>query len=370
MPIDIATTNRPSANADRATSIFSSANKLTPRERMFFTERLALMLETGNSLHGSLEDMAQQSNSPGLSHVLRSLQQSITEGATFSASLRQHSSSFSVTYINLVRAAEQGGFLQDVLEQLAKLERNASEIRNSVASAFSYPAFLLAFSFGVVAFVLAAVFPKFAALFLSIYDQLPLSTKALMAISHILTTHWPWVLASTGVTCCVLWGWWRSSGAKAFVDRIKLRMPIVRELIIELYMVQSLRVMALSLGHGVSIIDALRATRDIVNNLEYRRGIDTVIDEVEQGRGLAAGFEKSAILPPLAQQMIRTGEETSRLALVLDRVATFYETELSRRLALFSKLVEPAMLLVMGSIVGLIVASLILPIFKLSKAVQ
>ena len=124
------------------------------------------------------------------------------------------------------------------------------------------------------------------------------------------------------------------------------------------------------LGHGVSVPDTLKACRDVVRNQEFRQFMDMVAVEVNEGRGLSAGFNKSYFLPPLAIQMIAAGEESGNLPLVATRIADFYERELTRRLNLLAKLIEPIMLLVMGVVVGLIVASLILPIFKLSRAVH
>ena len=138
----------------------------------------------------------------------------------------------------------------------------------------------------------------------------------------------------------------------------------------ELYLTQSMRVIGLSLGHGVSVPDTLKACRDVVRNQEFREFMDKVAVEVNEGRGLSAGFEKSYFLPPLAMQMVAAGEESGNLPLVATRIADFYERELTRRLNLLAKLIEPIMLLVMGVVVGLIVASLILPIFKLSRAVH
>ena len=135
-------------------------------------------------------------------------------------------------------------------------------------------------------------------------------------------------------------------------------------------MTQSMWVLGLSLGHGVSVPDALKACRDVVHNTRFRAFMTSVEAEVQEGRGMTPAFESSDLVPSLAKQLIATGEQTGNLAIVMNRLADFYERELGRKLQTFAKLVEPVMLLVMGVVVGLLVASLILPIFKLSKAVR
>ena len=138
----------------------------------------------------------------------------------------------------------------------------------------------------------------------------------------------------------------------------------------QLYLVQSLRVMGLSLGNGVSVMDTLASCRDVVDNSLYRRFINQVEAKVQEGEGLAAAFSEAEFIPPAVRQMVSTGEETGNLPRVMSRVAAYYERELDKRLAAFARAVEPVMLIVMGAVVGLIVSSLILPIFKLSRAVH
>ena len=154
------------------------------------------------------------------------------------------------------------------------------------------------------------------------------------------------------------------------LDWAKLNLPLVGAIFSQLYLVQSLRVLSLSLNNGVGIIDSLHACREVVSNRLFRKLISNVEEHVQQGGGVAAGFENSSFIPPIVEQMIRTGESTGNLPKVLSRLSDYFETELSNRLQTLSRLAEPVMLLVMGGVVGLIVSSLILPIFKLSRAVS
>lgn len=337
---------------------------------MFFTERLALLLETGNDLHTSLEILERQVNNPGFGELMNGLRTDIAGGLAFSQALAKHPEVFSSTHVNLVGASEQGGFMGQALQRLTEMEEKSAQLRATIGTAMFYPVFLIVFSIAVVVFVLMVVFPKFQDLFTAIADQLPMTTIILMAASDLLRQYWTLILGGVGMLLFVLSRWLGTPNGTATLDRLKLTVPLVKDIFVQLYLSQLMRVMGLSLGHGVSVLDTLRACREVVRNSEFRRLIDGVEAEVNEGRGIAAGFRKAGFIPPLARQMIETGEDTGNLPLVMGRIADFYERELTKKLITVSKLVEPVMLLLMGVVVGLIVSSLILPIFKLSRAVH
>ena len=311
---------------------------------MFFTERLALLLETGNPLYTSLDILAAQADKQTMSKMIDELREDIAGGLPFSQALAKHPTIFSSTYVNLIGASEQGGFMADVLKQLMEMEEKSARLRATIVSAFTYPAFLTVFSFAVIMFILTTVFPKFEVLFTAIADQLPASTLVLMAASDLLRQHWMVLLAGLGAIAFVLARWLASERGTTALDRFKLSIPVIRNICIELYVAQSMRVIGLSLGHGVSVPDTLRACRDVVKNSVYRRLMEKVELEVQEGRGMAAGFEDSEIVPALAQQMIMTGDRSGNLGTVATRIADFYERELTKRLTMFSKLIEPSTL--------------------------
>lgn len=340
------------------------------RERMLFTERLALLLDTGVSLHAGLKSLREQTDDPRLARIIGALCDEILQGSPLSAALRQHPQMFPASYVNLVAAAEEGGFLPQVLQQLIDMDEKTERLRSTLFAALSYPAFLVFFSLATIVFVLVGVFPKFTDMFERIRADLPLSTLVLMAISDFLRQHWAWVLGGCGVLLAGAVSWLQQPAARGTIDGLKLRVPLVRDLFVQIYLTQTLRVMGLSLANGVPVVDALQACRDLVRNAAFARFIDSLHLQVTEGRGIARGFEQTLFIPPLVRQMIRTGEDTGNLAKVMTRIADFYDRELTKRITVLSKLAEPLMLLIMGAIVGVIVSSLILPIFKLSRAVH
>lgn len=359
-----------SPKAERRPLFSRSVAKVGARDRMFFTERIALLLETGSPLHVALETVARQASHGEMARIIESVRNDVTGGSTFAHALGEYPDVFPGTYVNLVAAAETGGFLPVALERLRDMEERREELRSTLSSALSYPLILAVFSTAVVIFVLVVVFPKFEDLFALIHDQLPITTRWLMATSDVLRRWWaPLILVITG-GAFLFRKWSRGEEGAKTLDRWMLSVPIVREIVIQLNVVQMLRVFGLSLGNGVGVVEALGSARDSVQSAHFRGILDRVEAGVNEGRGLSYGFSQEPLVPDLVKQMIQTGEESGRLPSVMGRMADFYEREWRRALGMISKIAEPAMLLIMGGVVGLIVSSLILPIFKLSRAVH
>jgi type II secretory pathway component PulF len=366
--IDEAKRNKPSLVSQLGMSLRTRV--ISPTDRMFFTEQLALLLETGESLYGALKTVTKQTENPLMRDVVEIVAQDVSDGLSFGKALAKHESTFSSTYVNLISASEAGGFMYEVLEQLLTMEKKREELKSTLVSAATYPAFLIVFSLAVVVFVLVVVFPKFGTMFNSIYDQLPLSTKALMAVSEVLRQYWILLLAGVAIVGVALRQWLGSESGRSRIDYLQLRLPGLKHIFVQIYLVQSLQVLSLSLSNGVSVMDSLAACRGVVRNSMFRKLIANVESTVQSGGGVAAGFAKADFVPDLAKHMIATGEQTGNLGKVMGRISEYYEAQLSKRLDALSKLAEPIMLLIMGVIVGVLVSSLILPIFKLSRAVS
>ncbi len=339
-------------------------------ERLLFTEQLAMLLETGVSLVEALEAMQEQSEEPRLTAIMGSLAETLNDGKSFSVALSRHPEMFSQPYVSLVAAAEEGGFLPQVLQQLHSMDEKHIQMRSSIVSALSYPAFLIVFSIAIVIFVLTVIFPKFNDMFQSIRGDLPGPTLVLMFASEFLRDYWIPTLLLTGAA---LWGslaWLKSPAGALLLDKLKMKTPVIRDLFVQVYLTETLGAIGMSLANGVPITVALKASRDIIKNTVFAAFLEGIDKHVNEGRGVAAGFNESEWIPPMVRQMIATGERTGNLARVMTRVADFYTRELDKRITIFAKAIEPIMLLVMGAVVGLIVAALILPIFKLSRAVH
>ena len=371
MPIefDAAVTTPARAASTRKPFLTLGARPLGLRERALFTERLALLLETGVPLHAALQSLHEQTEHPQLRPMIGAMCDDILAGERFSIALARHQL-FPSTYVNLIAASEAGGFMAEVLVQLVEMDEKEEKLRATLVSALSYPVILLAFSFAVVLFILVFVFPKFETMFASIHDQLPWTTRALLALSQLLTGHGALVGAALAALVGAGWMLLRHPEVRTSIDRAKLRLPLLRDVFSRIYLTRLLRVMGISLERGVTILATLEACRAVVPNADMQRFIRTLESDVTEGKGIAAGFQNSDFVPVAVRQMIATGEATGTLGRVMSRVADSYDRDLTRLLARLSKMAEPAMLLVMGTVVGTIVSSLILPIFKLSRSVH
>ena len=350
-------------------SLFSS-RKISARERMFLTERLALLLETGGALQPSLESLKNQTSNPALQEVIMTLAEDVKSGQQFSEALGKHPQMFSTTYVKLIQAGEQGGFMAKTLHELQKMEEKKEKLRQMITASLSYPLFLIIASVAVMIFVLVVVFPKFGVLFEAIRDQLPMTTILLMSASEVLRQYWFLILPGAAGAGYFAFQWLRAPAGRTIVDRLKLSLPGIKNIFTEIYLVQSLRILSLSLKSGVNLLDAITACHEVTGNTIFRTFMEKIHQRVSEGHSFAGGFADTEFIPDMVSQMMTTGEQSGNLATVMDRVADFYERELESRVVFISKIVEPLMLLLMGVVVGLMVSSLILPIFKLSRAVH
>ncbi|TDM08587.1 MAG: hypothetical protein C4K60_03955 [Ideonella sp. MAG2] len=303
-------------------------------ERILFTERLLLLQDTGVSLHEGLRELSDHERDPEMAALLQGLLDHVLEGQPLSQAMGRYPSFFPSSYVTLIAAGERGGFLPQVLRQLLDLDERTERLRSMLTSALSYPAFLTLFSAGTIIFVLVGVFPKFAEMFAQIHDQLPWSTRFLMQLSELMRHHWPWLLL--GVVGLVISGvlLMRRDEVRLQIDGLKLNLPGLREIYLQVYFSQTLRVLGMSLAHGVPLVEALKACQDFVANRVFRNFLIDLRRQVTEGSGLAQGFERNTFVPAMVQQMIHTGERTGNLATVMTRVADYYDRELAKRLAL------------------------------------
>ncbi len=367
---DSASTSTTKKSSSYLTIQLGSASKLTAVHRKFFTEQLTLLLETGNTLHGSLEMLGKQTDHPLMKKLIEDLHEKVTKGQPFSKALKSHRKLFSSTYITLVAAGEDGGYLPTVLSHLLEMEEKREELRSMVISAFTYPVILIVFSIIIVVFVLTSIFPKFTVMFESSGASLPAITQVLMTASDFLMAYW-WLLlfgiVGTGLYLNMMI---KQPLIRAKLDEKVLIMPVLGSLMTRLYLTHMMRLLNLSLGNGVTLIDALTICKDASSNTAFQRFVQKLVDNVSEGKGLGVGFREAEFIPQLIKQMIQTGEESGKLALVTGRVADYYQRELGKKLNMLSKIIEPVMLLAMGIFVAFIVSALILPIFQLSSTMH
>ena len=366
-----------SASEDRAdTSVMGKVRGFrvefgpSRKDILHFTSQLAVMIRAGISLQDALEGIGSQCDNTKFKAVLRDLKMRIEEGNSFSQALAEHPQVFNNLYVNMVAAAEASGSLSDMLQKLAEYLDQETETRSQVKSAMVYPVIIAVMAVSVTVFLLCFVLPRFTLIFRGKEHLLPMPTVVLMASSAFLR-HWWYVLVPA--IGAALWGFYffiNTTPGRAWWDRTKLFLPLIRTLCRSLYITRGLHTMGVLTRAGVPILNTISITAHISGNVLYKEMWLNVYEEVRQGKKIAAALARSNLMPSSVVQMIRSGEDSGNMADVLRDISAFYGRELKAVIKAVTSMIEPIMIVCMGCLVGFIAMSIILPIFKMSSLVK
>lgn len=341
--------------------------RITKSEIIYVTSQLAIMVETGVTLSSALEGIVREERNPSLKRVLAELKSAVESGEDFSAALARHPRHFDKTYVSLIKASEATGTLAEMLERISKYLRKELETRGKVRAAMAYPSVMLVLSIGVTIFLLTFVLPKFTPLFTRKGIQLPKPTIVMMAVSNVLMTYWYfWLAGAVALLVGFILGK-RTVPGRRIWDFVRINLPIVGPVLRKIVITRSLRTLGTMVKSGVSMLDALQLSADVANNYQYERLWLRVKDQVTQGDQIYTALAGDKLFPPVLVQMIRAGEDTGKLDVVLERVSDHFDQEVEVSLKTCTSLIEPIMIAVMGIVVGGIGMALLLPIFTLSR---
>jgi len=338
--------------------------KSTKGDMLTFTTELSALLSAGLPIDRSLNMLAEISESKEMKSVIHSILRSIREGGSFSDSLQKHPKVFSKLYVNMIRAGEVGGVLDVVLDKLNEFLESSKELKEHVFSAMIYPTILLATGGISIIILLLYVLPKFSTIFAEMGTSLPLPTQALIKFSNIMQSYW-WILLLSAVS-----GWLafrnyiRTAAGRYRWDAFKLK--LMGDVIRKLETARFTRTLGTLLKSGVPLLQALKNSKDIINNQIIASTIDTVAKGAKEGKGIAGPLSHANVFPPLALSMIQVGEETGQLDTMLLKVADTYEKSLRTAMKRFIGFLEPALILGMGLIIGFIVLSMLMGIFSMT----
>jgi type II secretory pathway component PulF len=349
---------------------WGTSSKVALGDLVFFTQQLALLLRTGNGLVPSIGALANQVGSPTLREVLRNVQSRLEEGVELSESLRRHPRAFDNLFVSLVKAGEATGHLRESLERLVGILEIRRRLQVRIREAMTYPTLLAVVMTAVVIFVFTFMIPRFADLFASLGDDLPASTRLLVGMSDQIRSRW-WILVPMLIPVGV---GIRRLGSAALLrrswDRVKMSLPIAGKLYAEAYLFQLSSTFGLLLGSRVPLLEAIRIARDVVKSPQYEEFFANLEQNVEAGRGVAPAFLEARFFPDTVKLMVSTGEASGALDEVMSRIAEHYREELESDIRRLSSMLEPAMLVGMGLMVGFIAISLIVPILRMSRTIH
>ncbi|WP_439623659.1 type II secretion system F family protein [Gemmata sp.] len=366
--IDLAR-NQPLGGGGKGGGFF--AKKVKGRQLATMYSQLADLLHSGVPLLRSLELLERQSSNTTLQAVIRDVRGKVADGTGLAQAMGQHTHVFGELAISMIRAGQEGGFLEEVLQRIATFVEHQEDLKAKVVGALAYPMFLAVAGFCVLNILIIFFVPKFGKIFEKLKEkgELPALTTYLMAFSDFLRT-WQGIAAIVGgiVGVIAFVRWTRGSG-RAWADRWKIRLPLFGPIFLNLALSRFCRILGTMLHNGIPILKALHIAKDSTGNKVLSLAIEKSAENVTAGQKLADPLRRSGYFPSDVVEMITIAEEANSLETVLINVANGLEKRTARNLDLMVKLLEPIMLLVMAGITLLIVAGLLLPVFKMGSAV-
>lgn len=340
--------------------------------RVGFFRAFATLIAAGVPMRRALDVALSQCKDRRFSEALRAVASDIEQGCSLSAAMSRRPREFSHLFVAMIRAGELAGALDEILERLATLLERDRALRKRVAAALAYPAIVAVSAFGLVAFLVASTVPAFASMFNGLHVELPLSTRVLVAASHAMNGAGIWnlcavVMLLAGVTRYVLR---RVPQCKAWWHGACIRAAVVGPLVRKTAVARIMRTLGTLLRAGVPVLAALDATRDVVENVHYRSCVTAVAASLRSGNSLVEPIERSGLFDPLVAQLLRAGDETGTLDRMLLRLADYYELDVETAIAALSSLVEPCLVIVLGAVVGIIVGSILVPLYSLIGSIR
>ena len=332
-----------------------------------FTQQLGDLLKAGVPINRALGTLQKQTSNAAFSELIEDLAREISSGKPLHEALARYPKSFPPLYTSMVRAGETGGFLEDVLHRLATFIDKDADLRSRLKAALAYPALLVVLGTAAIAFLMVFFIPRFSEIFKNMGSNLPWSTRVVMGASYFVRDYWMIPVALV-VLLPVVWARITATFAgRHTVDRVKLAAPVYGDVTRKSAIARFTRTLGTLLKSGVPILSGLQIAKEAMDNTVLMRDIEEAAAGVKQGRSLAEILRRSRGFPAMVVDMIAVGEESGNLDEVLVNLADSYDNQVDRSVKVFISLFEPALLVVMASVVGFVVISMLLPVFTLSS---
>jgi general secretion pathway protein F len=341
--------------------------RVSRKDILFFTEELSTLVHAGLPLDRSLAITAELASKPALRSVINDVLKQIKGGKSLAESLAAHPRHFTRLYVNMVRAGEAGGVLDVILTRLVEFERSADELRSYLISALIYPILLTGVGAASIGILLYFVIPKFASIFEEMGAAIPPATMAMLWLSKMTRTYWWMALGSvTAVIVGTRYAIKTPAGRRVW-DALKLKVPVLGTTVLKMEMARFARTLGTLLASAVPLIAGVRIVQDIANNKIVAEGISKIADGAKRGEGVSRPMREAGVFPGLAIHLVEVGEETGRLDTMLLQVADVYEKDVKTSIKALTSIFEPAIILVMGIIVGTVVLSMLMAIFSINE---
>lgn len=349
---------------------FMRVKKVGARDMALFTREFGNLLESGLTPLRALDILATQTENGTLKGIIPYIYEDIKSGKSIAQAFAEYPQVFNSLYVSMVASGEVGGALEEVLKRLADFSEAEDEIRSKVKAALSYPVLMAGVGITTIFVLLTFVIPKIVNLFNDMGQALPVPTLILIAASNFVVRYW-WIMTAFLITGFFIFKrWGKTSEGSFFKDVLKLRTPVFGRLILKRELARFSRSMGTLLKNGIDILKSLEVVRDTINNEVISREIRNAYTDVTNGEKVSQSFSKRGVFPQLVINLLAVGEEGGALENAFYRIAEVYEREVDRHIKVITSMLEPVVILIMGSIVGFIVISLLLPIFEMNLLVR
>jgi type IV pilus assembly protein PilC len=344
--------------------------KVTDKDITLFTRQLATMMKAGVPLLQSFDIVGKGAPNPAVAKLLYEIKTEVETGSPLATAFRKYPLYFDALFCNLVQAGEQAGILETLLDRLANYKEKILAIKSKIKSALFYPIAIIAVAFIITAVIMIFVIPAFKEVFRNFGADLPAPTLFVMAVSDYFVQYWYIIFAVVGGGIYgFLEAWKRSLPVQMFMDRVMLRLPLFGELVKKSVIARWTRTCSTMFAAGVPLVEALDSVGGASGNHVYQSATKTIQTEVSTGTALTVAMQNTGVFPSMVIQMVSIGEETGALDSMLGKVADFYEAEVDDAVEALSSLMEPMIMVVLGTLIGGMVIAMYLPIFKMGQAV-
>jgi type IV pilus assembly protein PilC len=351
-------------------SLLPKRRKIARHEFLVFNQEFATLLKAGMPLVQSLDLLRHQVVNPVFRGVLDDVYERVRGGTALSDAFASHGDLFPRVYTASLLAGERSGNLDAILRRYVAYEKVLDTVRRKTVSALIYPVILIALAVGLVGIIVLKVVPAFSDFYASFDAELPISTRVILAISHIAQEQFPLIVAGLAIAGAAFGTWIRQPGQRARFDHVVLRIPFIGETIRKFTTAQMARTLGTLLGGGIPLVNSLEVTARSVGNRHMANELDAVTQRVREGQGLAASLAARRVVPDVALKMIEVGESTGSLQDMLGSLADFYDEEVETSVGRFVTLIEPALLVLMGVVIAVLVLALYMPLFQLTSVVS
>lgn len=340
------------------------------KDLAIMSRQASTMLTSGLSLLRTLTILSDQTENKKLKDILGKVRDDVERGVSFSDAVAKYPVDFPPIMINMIRAGETGGFLDQAMDSIATNFEKEHKLRSTIKSAMTYPVVVLVMSLVAVAIMLIFIVPIFQDMFSSLGGTLPLPTQILVSLSHAMR----YVAIPLAIVVVLAWLWWRANKnterVRAFIDPITLKLPVFGPLQKKIVIARFARNFSNMIGAGVPILQALRIVGEVSNNYVVKRALDNVAEAVRKGESIAVPLAAQSVFPPMVTQMVAVGEDAGSLEIMLEKIAVFYDAEVEATTDALTSLIEPLLIAFLGVVVGGMIIALYMPIFQITNVVQ